>query len=193
MILKIKSWKRRFLWFLLALIMIVAGYIFIQRAREQGSPRFVKPRQDTIVHRSIILCQKKWLRLDSVFNATETGLLKPGYISRVKALENSIDEISRLGYDANSWEFEFYPSGYPFTKFTADNSFGPWRTVEWKRKVSWIDGHTFWRLAAWQHQRGGRYYIFVDAYSGKVLCVVPAVGPVPEEWAKRYDRKKGKD
>jgi hypothetical protein len=98
--------------------------------------------------------------------------------------------MRRLGYDANNWEFEFYPSGYPYSEFTAENSFGPWRTPEWKQKVSWVDGHTFWKLQAICRQRNELLYIIVDAYSGEVLCVVPQTGQIPLEWSKRYDKKR---
>ena len=147
----IKYLRSCYMWLILVFIFSISIYILFRTLIEH-SPKYVKVKKNTTPHPSIIKCQKKWNRLDSVFNAKGTGLLQPGHIDRIEALKNGIIEMQKLGYDPFYWEFEFFPSGYPYRKFKVNDSFDFWWTPDWDQKVKWLDGHSVWKILArcWQ-------------------------------------------
>jgi hypothetical protein len=121
-----------------------------------------------------------------VYSTNTLANSKGKYIDRLKAIEIAKRELKDLDISKENWSYgaEFKPMTIPeFMKFTERQEEGLIN-----RAKKWIKGHKFWRCAGGpKGTLDDMFFVFVDAYTGDVLCIIPFIRPIPQEWVVRYD------
>ena len=107
-------------------------------------------------------------------------------ISRDSAAVVAIQELKALHVYRDSMGFGATPKALTVKEYNKVTRFQEKSLTD--RASRWIGARRFWRVSASYGGMDNIYYVYVDAYSGEVLCTIHFDRPMSDELERRYDQ-----
>jgi hypothetical protein len=118
--------------------------------------------------------------------SVKIGMAQARYIARDKALEICKSELATIGLDTAGWIYGTWRHPWTIGEYLKFTRGADAQLINSARR--WIRGKRYWMCDA--GPKGSMdyvFYIFIDARTGDVLCVIPNESPMPQEWVVRYN------